>query len=369
VSFINPDSFAITMSFSILVMVLLGGLANPFGGLAGALVLTLLQEGLRIMLPSAIGAHVSQVLLGVILVVVVMKRPQGLLSEFANQGALATTGTLAQRGHAGTRQLSFGERRPASAASPALSILQATGLVKSYGGVRAVRQFDIDVRRGEIVGLIGPNGAGKTTVFDMIAGAVLPDAGTIVVDGQTATRLPIFRRGQLGIGRLFQDARPLPNMTVLDNVLVGFGDLRREMPLLSFLPIDRDRERRRLAQAHDCLGFVGLAEHAAERAGTLSFGQQKLLGFARLMAQDARLWLLDEPAAGVDPAMREEIKTAIARCRGELGVTVVVVEHNMDFLRGLADRIVFMAEGQVMREGSLAEIAADPELNRRYLGA
>ncbi|MDQ8728199.1 branched-chain amino acid ABC transporter ATP-binding protein/permease [Bradyrhizobium sp. LHD-71] len=368
-SFINPDSFAIYMSFTILVMVLLGGLANPFGGLAGALALTLLQEVLRLMLPSAVGAHVSQVLLGVILVAVVMKRPQGLLPEFASQGAFATADTLTERGHADTRQLSFGRRHASSPALLPQPILQAKALAKSYGGVRAVRRFDIDVRAGEIVGLIGPNGAGKTTVFDMIAGAVIPDGGTISFDGKNVTRLAIHRRGQLGIGRLFQDARPLPNMTVLDNVLMAFDDLRREAPLLSFLPIDREREHQRLEQAHDCLRFVGLAEHASERAGSLSFGQQKLLGFARLMAQDARLWLLDEPAAGVDPTMREEIKTAIARCRRELGITVVVVEHNMDFLRDLADRVVFMADGEVQREGALAEIAADPELSRRYLGA
>jgi branched-chain amino acid transport system ATP-binding protein len=158
-------------------------------------------------------------------------------------------------------------------------------------------------------------------------------------------------------------------MTVLDNVLVGFRDLRRENSLMSFLPIDRAREKERHRQALDYLAFVGLSQHAAERAGTLSFGQQKLLGFARLMAQDARLWLLDEPAAGVDPTMREEIKTTIIRSRAELGVTVILVEHNMDFLHDLADRVLFMADGQVTRMGTLAEIVADPELNRRYLGA
>jgi len=243
------------------------------------------------------------------------------------------------------------------------------GVSKAYGGIQAVDQVDLEIQRGEIVGIIGPNGAGKTTLFDMMAGATWPDSGEVHFAGQRVDQIASWRLAARGVGRLFQDARPFVNMTVLDNVLVAFPGARRERPWLSWIPFDRDSEQQRIEAAYAYLEFIGLSAHAQERAGALSFGQQKLLGFTRLLAQGATLWLLDEPAAGIDPAMREEIRTVIARSRDELGITVLIVEHNMDFLKNLADRVVFMAEGRVLREGPLEDIVRDPELNRLYLGA
>lgn len=369
-SYINPDSFTMYVSFSVVVMVLLGGIGHPLGGVLGAIVLTLLQELLRIVLPSTIGAPLAQVIFGIVLVVVIMKMPQGILSEHIAGHTKFNDDILRKRGGARGRSLGgmVATRRDglADAGNSAIEIENAS---KSYGGVHAVAGASLDVAVGEIIGIIGPNGAGKTTMFDILAGAVRPDTGELRVFGKRASGLPIHALARRGIGRLFQDARPLGNLSVLDNVLVGFPRVKRENPLLSWLPIDRDAEKRRLAKALDYLEFIGLGQHAGERAATLSFGQQKLLAFARLLAQEARIWLLDEPAAGVDPAMREELRAVIKRCRDELGVTVLVVEHNMEFLKELAGRVVFMAEGKILKIGSLEEISGDPELNQLYLGA
>jgi len=366
VSFINPDSFAIYMSFTIIVMVLLGGLAHPWGGVVGAVVLTCIEEVLRISLPSSIGAHVAQVLFGTILVAVVLWREQGLFPEHGASRLDQDDKALKNRGGAAHRPL---EQVRARSAALGGKLLEVFGITKSYGGIQAVRGVNVSINRGEIVGIIGPNGAGKTTLFDMMAGATSPDAGEVRFAGQRVDRLPSWRLAVLGVGRLFQDARPFANMTVLDNVLVAFPKARREQPWLSWIPFDKASEQQRIEHAYAFLEFIGLTAHAQERAGSLSFGQQKLLGFTRLLAQGATLWLLDEPAAGIDPAMREEIRTVIRRSRDELGITVLIVEHNMDFLKDLADRVIFMAEGRVLREGQLTDIVRDPELNRLYLGA
>jgi branched-chain amino acid transport system permease protein len=366
-SFISPDSFTVYTSFTIIIMVLAGGLANPLGGLLGAAVLTGLQEVLRYLFPSAVGTQLAQIVFGLTLVAIVMWRPQGLLSEYRPDDRKQLAESHAKRGRSIPKLRTTAPT--SSAAKDRTELLAVRDVGKTYGGLSALRGASLDISQGEIVGIVGPNGAGKTTLFDILAGAVRPDNGQVLLRGQEVRGLPAYRRARLGIGRLFQDARPLENMSVLDNVLVSFPNIRRENPLLSWLPLDRKAEADRRLQALTYLEYIGLAANEGQRAGKLSFGQQKLLGFARLLAQGATLWLLDEPAAGVDPVMRQSISDVILRVRVELGITVIVVEHNLEFLENIVDRIVFMADGRILREGSFAAVTKDPELSRLYLGA
>lgn len=366
ITFINPDSFMIYTSFTIVIMVLLGGLANPLGGVAGAVVLIAIEEILRVSLPTAIGAHVAQVLFGVILVVIIMRRPQGLLPEHASTTLARDAAALEGRGTKDSVTLDKPETmRPRTDGA----ILTVTDASKSYGALKAVSDVSLSVQPGEIVGIVGPNGAGKTTLFDLMAGSIPPTSGSVTFAGRPLAGLREHQVAALGIGRMFQQVRPFANVSALENVLVAFPKPVRENPLLAWLPIDRAGEAERRRKAVELLAYIGLEGHAAERAGELSFGQQKLVAFARLLAQGASLWLLDEPAAGIDPRMREDIRRTIRRVRDDLGVTLLVVEHNMDFLDGLVDRVVFMAEGTVVRSASFSDIMADKELNRLYLGA
>jgi len=367
ISFINPDSFLIYTSFTIIIMVLLGGLTNPLGGVVGAFVLVVIEEVLRLLLPSSIGSTVSQVLFGLILLAVILTRPQGLLPEHREfeitQESRRSKLTPPSRVEQPANTLPAAYKPKDSA--PALRLEE---VAKAYGGVQAVRSVTFDVNPREILGIIGPNGAGKTTVFDLITGGVRPDLGHIYFGNRRIDGQPSYRIAQMGVGRLFQDARPFNNMTVLDGVLVSFQGAIRENPVVSWLPIDRAGERQRTQQAYALLEIVGLEAHARERAGSLSFGQQKLLAFARLLAQGAKVWLLDEPAAGIDPAMREHVREVIRQVRTDFGVTILLVEHNMEFLDGLVDRVIFMAEGRVLQHGTVQAIAQDPDLNRLYLG-
>lgn len=367
ITFINPDSFVIYVSFTIVIMVLLGGLANPFGGLVGAALLIALEEAMRLIMPTANGAHLAQVLFGAILVVIIMRRPQGLMPEHNAPDLTQGEAALEHRGRREPPRL----ENIVGAAAPSgdRPILEVKSVSKRYGGLVAVRDTTLTVAPGEIVGIVGPNGAGKTTLFDMVAGNVTPDAGTLGLRGHDMRALKPHQIARAGIGRLFQHVRPFANMTALDNVLVAFPKYRRENPFLAWLPIDRAGEAERREKAFELLRYIGLEGHALERTGQLSFGQQKMVAFARLLAQGASVWLLDEPAAGIDPEMRQDIRRTILRVREDLGITMLIVEHNMDFLEGLVDRVVFMADGTVQRTASFAEIMADAELNRLYLGA
>lgn len=373
ISFINPDSFVLYVSFTIIIMVLLGGLGNPIGGVVGAVFLVVIEEVLRILLPSTIGAQVAQALFGTILVAVVLLRPEGIVPEHragahggASTGPDQTAEVGQRRGHAAVERDARGN--PVGARKDGNPALRIEGLAKAYGGVQAVEKVSFDVERGEIVAIVGPNGAGKTTVFDLITGVVVRDRGAIRLGETQLDGLAPYLRARSGLGRMFQDARPFSNMTVLDSVLVSFPPAIRENPLVCWLPLDRAGDRRRGQRAREILELIGLSGHAKERAGSLSFGQQKLVAFARLLAQGATVWLLDEPAAGIDPGMREQIRDTITRLRVELGITVIIVEHNMIFLEGLVDRAIFMAEGKVLEDGTVASIMQDPNLNRLYVG-
>ena len=256
---------------------------------------------------------------------------------------------------------------PASGTAP---LLRAEALVKRYGlGPAAVDGLTLEVRRGEIFGLIGPNGAGKTTLFDCLAGARMPSSGRIVLDGRPIERLPAHRRAALGLGRSFQIPKPFGDMSVVENVMVGAAHQSGEAVLNALLRPGlvrrQDREIRERAMA--LLDFVTLARLADEPARVLSGGQRKLLELARVLIGNPRLLLLDEPAAGVNPSLLEVIIDRVLAIR-DRGVTVLVIEHNLDMIARVCSRVLVMAQGRRLAEGAPAAVVRDPRVVEAYLG-
>ncbi len=250
-----------------------------------------------------------------------------------------------------------------------LSLLEVAGVSKRFGGVRAVDDLSFAVAPGEMVGLIGPNGAGKTTMFDLLAGSLRPTSGAIRFDGIAIEALPPHRRMALGLGRTFQIPKPFPAMSVLENVMVGAPNQQGERMLPNWLTPGRvareERETRR--KAMDLLDFVTLAPLAIQPARVLSGGQRKLLELARALMANPKLLLLDEPAAGVNPSLLDIIVERIEAINAR-GVTVLLIEHNIEMVARLCSKVFVMSQGRLLSEGAPETIARDPAVIEAYLG-
>jgi branched-chain amino acid transport system ATP-binding protein len=253
--------------------------------------------------------------------------------------------------------------------APPRPIVAARGLVMQFGGMRAVDGMSLDLMRGEILGLIGPNGAGKTTLFNLIAGALKPAAGQIMLNGADVTRDPPEARIAKGLGRTFQIPKPFAQMTVLENLLTGAQHQAGEGILANFLRPAKvaAEERAAVEKARDILDFLTLSHLAHEPARVLSGGQRKLLELARVLMADPEVILLDEPAAGVNPALLEFIIARIVDLNRR-GATILLIEHNIEMVIRLCGRIVVMAQGRLLREGAPGEVARDPAVIEAYLG-
>jgi branched-chain amino acid transport system ATP-binding protein len=249
------------------------------------------------------------------------------------------------------------------------AFIEAEGLVREFGGVRAVDGMALSLARGEMVGLIGPNGAGKTTLFNLVAGTLRPTAGRIRIAGADVTREGPERRIGRGVGRTFQIPRPFAEMTVLENVLTGAQGQSGERALLNFARPARvaAEERAAVARARDLLDFVTLSRLEAEPARVLSGGQRKLLELARVLMAEPRAILLDEPAAGVNPTLLEIVIDRIRTLHAQ-GRTILLIEHNMDMVARLCSRVVVMAAGRHLAAGTPAAVARDPSVVAAYLG-
>ena len=249
-----------------------------------------------------------------------------------------------------------------------MTVLEVSGLTKHFGGITAVNDCSFTIPRGTIVGLIGPNGAGKTTVFNMITGFLRPDAGSIRFDGVDITTLRPDQIFTLGISRTFQSIRLFPKMTVLENALLA-GKAQRELlhhAVLQLPSWKREREHQ-LACVRETLALVGLSDKAGELAGNVSYGQQKLLEIARALISEPELVLLDEPAAGVNPTMLKQI-TALLQKLKEQGKTILLVEHDMEFVMGICDILIVLDYGKEIAVGTPMEIRKNPRVLEAYLG-
>ena len=242
------------------------------------------------------------------------------------------------------------------------ALLQVRGLSKHFGGIVAVDNVDLDLQQGMITALAGPNGAGKTTLFNLITGNLTANSGTVELEGRPVTGLAPHRIAQLGIARSFQDLRLFSRMSVRDNVLTAI-----EPAPWFWQPGGLAGARRRKQLVAEALERTGLADRAEARAVDLSYAETKFLSLARILATGSRIWLLDEPASGLDPSSRQRFITLLREAL-QSGVTICLIEHNLDIMIELADRIAFLHQGLKLAEGEPDAILRDPELIAIYFG-
>jgi ABC-type branched-subunit amino acid transport system ATPase component/ABC-type branched-subunit amino acid transport system permease subunit len=358
--YVSPAPFDLRMGIQYLFMAILGGSGQILGAVVGAALVTLLQNALQDVLPhfAANGQQLEVIVFAIIYV---------LALQFARRGVMPFV----------LRYLPPRPKAPIAAAEPlprrampqrGTPLLAVDHLLKRFGGLEAVSRVGFEVKAGEIVGLIGPNGAGKSTVFNLITGALKSDDGNISFLGKDITRAGQRRIAEAGIARTFQHVKLRPTMSLIDNVLLGTYVRTRAGFLQGALRLERGEEARARSEAVAQLKRVGLGDRPYDQAGNLPLGRQRVLEVARALAADPALIILDEPAAGLSRPEKIALADLLRGLRQE-GVTVLLVEHDVEFVMGLVDRIVVMDFGSKLIEGPPAMVRADPRVQEAYLGS
>lgn len=252
-----------------------------------------------------------------------------------------------------------------------MALLEVKNLGISFGGLRAVNEFDISVEKGQLYGLIGPNGAGKTTIFNLLTGVYQPDEGAILLDGVNLTGKKTIEICKAGVARTFQNIRLFGDMPVLDNVKVG---LHNHYPYSTLegifrLPRYHKVEKEMNERAIGLLKVFGLEEYAGHQAKNLPYGQQRKLEIARAMATDPKLLLLDEPAAGMNPNETKELMDTIRFVRDHFDMTILLIEHDMKLVSGICEKLTVLNFGEVLAQGDTQEVLNNPEVITAYLGS
>ena len=357
--FVNPTPFSIIAGIEYLFMAVVGGAGSVWGAVVGAALITVLKQVLQDVLPQLLGrtGNFEMVVFGVLLIVLLQRARDGVWPWIER--------LLPKAPPAPVRDAAPLAPRDRGAASGPL--LEVNAARKTFGGLVAVNDLSFRIEAGEIVGLIGPNGAGKSTTFNLITGVLGLTKGDVRFRGQPVGGLSSRQIAQAGMSRTFQHVKMIPEMTVLENVALG-GYLRsRSGTLQAMLRLDRAEERGLFAEAEAQLQRIGMAHQMHELAGNLALGPQRLMEIARALCTDPALLLLDEPAAG----LRHQEKLALAGVLRQLkaeGLSILLVEHDMDFVMGLTDRIVVMEFGTRLIEGTPAEVQASPVVRAAYLG-
>ena len=372
ISFISPFSFTIEVSVFIIVMVVLGGEANFWGPIMGAAILMGITEALRFV-PGA-SSYIDaarEIFYGLILMFLMIFRPQGILPEYSKRPKRIRIpgGLLPKEIAAPSPERSKGI--PGSWEEENQEpILEIQRLSKSFGGLQAVADASLKLFPKDITGLIGPNGCGKTTLFNMANGFMEPDRGAVYVRGKAVTGLAPYKLVTKGLARSWQDVRVFKEMTVLDNVMVARPNQTGENLFLLFLRPGRvaREERENFRAALEYLQLVGLLDKAGQLAGSLSNAEQKLVAIARLLATECPILFLDEPTAALDIDSVGRVIHLIQEIAVRKGKTILLVEHNLDVVRGLVKRAYFMSEGKILAEGEPAKLMADPKLAEVYFG-
>jgi branched-chain amino acid transport system permease protein len=360
--FVNPTPFNINIGIEFLFMAVVGGAGHLWGAVLGATLITLLKSQLQDVLPQLLGSsgNFEVIVFGLLMLVVLHRFAEGLWP------------TLARFSRRFMRADARSARAAAALPEPKLPpagqvLLQATDATKRFGGLVAVNSVNLDVRAGEVHALIGPNGAGKTTFFNMVSGVADPSAGKVQVMGKDMTGRPSRDYAALGLGRTFQHVRLLAQRSVLDNVALGAHLRGGSGWLASMLRLDRAEEATLLTHARRQIERCQLGAHADAAAGSLSLGQQRAIEIARALAGQPALLLLDEPAAGLRLLEKSALAGLLSQLRAE-GLGILVVEHDMEFVMNLADRVTVMEFGSVIAHGTPAQVQADARVLDAYLG-
>ena len=357
---VNPTPFSLAKGIEYLFMAVLGGVGHVWGAFLGSAVVRLIEDQLQVLLPKLIGTsgNFEVIVFGVVLIVVLKYAPEGLW-------------TFVGKWLPAPRRVRNWEQAAALPArdKPARGelLLDVNQVRKEFGGLVAVNDVSFQIRGGDIMGLIGPNGAGKSTTFNLITGVLALTRGAVSFRGEAIAGLPSREIARRGMSRTFQHVKMIPDMTVLENVALG-GYLRSSAnSVQAMLRLDREEEKRLFAEAERQLQRIGMAHQMHELAGNLALGPQRLMEIARALCTDPALLLLDEPAAGLRHKEKQALGEVLRQLKSE-GMSILLVEHDMEFVMGLTDRVVVMEFGTKLMEGTPAEVQESPAVRAAYLG-
>ncbi|WP_296445316.1 ABC transporter permease subunit [Rhodoferax sp. UBA5149] len=357
---VTPSPFGVQVGIEYLFMAVLGGAGHVWGATTGVTITKLLADQLQVLLPKLIGTSGSYetIVFGVLLVLTLKYAPEGIwafvdrkLPKPARPVDWHNAPALVHRS------------KPAAGEV----VLQAIDIRKAFGGLVAVNDINFSVRSDQIVGLIGPNGAGKSTTFNLITGVLGLTSGRVTFRGETISGLPSREIAKRGISRTFQHVKMIADMTVLENVALGAHLRGQRGAVAAMLRLDRSEEQSLFKEAEFQLRRIGMGDHLHELAGNLAMGPQRLLEIARALCNDPALLLLDEPAAGLRHKEKEALADVLRQLKSE-GLSILLVEHDMDLVMQVTDRIVVMEFGTRLIEGTPEEIQASPEVRAAYLG-
>jgi branched-chain amino acid transport system permease protein len=359
--FVSPQPFGVNASIDYLFMAVIGGSTEVWGAVIGAALLTLLKEWLKDLLPKVMeqSGNFEIIVFGLLVIVMLHRTRDGLVPYFARLIPADSKRILP----AATQTLPV--RAQPRQGEPLLELRRVS---KRFGALAAVKELSFDMRAGEILGLIGPNGAGKSTVFNLVTGVLPVDEGDIVFRGERIEHLAGREIARRGIARTFQHVNILPAVSVLENAAIGAHLRGREGVVSASLRLDRAEDARLRQEAALRLEGVGLRNQIFDAAGTLSLGSQRLLEVARALCADPVLLLLDEPAAGLRHLEKKALADLVRTLRRS-GLSVLLVEHDMEFVMGLVDRLVVMNFGERLAQGSPQDIQTNPAVMEAYLGS
>jgi len=357
---VNPSAFGLKMGIEYLFMAVVGGIGQVWGALVGATVTKLLDDQLQVLLPKWIGTSGSYevIVFGIALVLMLKHLPEGLW-DFVQS-----------RLPAGRRTVDWSEAPNLPARNKPANgdiLLDVRAIRKEFGGLVAVNDISFQIRAGQIVGLIGPNGAGKSTSFNLVTGLLGLTRGAVHFRGQDISGLSSRAIARRGMARTFQHVKLIPDMTVLENVALGAHARGRKGVVSAMLRLDRAEEQTLFKEAQRQLERIGMGDQLHELAGNLAMGPQRMMEIARALCGDPALLLLDEPAAGLRHLEKQGLIQVLRQLQAE-GMSILLVEHDMDMVMQVCDRLVVMEFGTRLMEGTPSEVQESPAVRAAYLG-